>query len=181
LKKYLTYQLLTRKLSAVDPKNAQPVKPARGGTSLAKEAYGALLTTADVVRTSYEPIWAPYDLTRQQYNVLRILRGAESEGLPTLTIAERMIERTPGVTRIVDRLEAKGLVGREVRPGDRRFVYCRITEKGLQLLDALDEIVDEANRAAFGGLSDSELAELVVLLDRVRRAHAAPAEEDEES
>lgn len=123
------------------------------------------------MRTSFEAVCAPFDITAQQYNVLRILRGAEPEGLPTLTIAERMIERTPGITRMVDRLEAKGLVAREVRPHDRRCVYCRITKKGLSLLKLLDEPVEEFNRSAFRSLSEAELKRLVALLERARKVH----------
>src|ERR671932_1025617 len=130
----------------------------------ARSAYATLLSAADRVRASFETMCAPYDITAQQYNVLRILRGAEPEGLPTLVIAERMIERTPGITRMVDRLEAKGLVAREVRPHDRRCVYCRITQKGLSLLKLLDVPVEKFNRAAFCALSDAELKRLVALL-----------------
>src|SRR5881394_1663967 len=105
----------------------------------ARTPYSTLLSTAKKVRTFFETVCAPFGITGQQYNVLRILRGAEPAGLPTLTIAERMIERTPGITRMIDRLAAKGLVAREVRPHDRRCVYCRITQKGLRLLKLLDE------------------------------------------
>ncbi|HEX8097951.1 MAG TPA: MarR family transcriptional regulator [Pyrinomonadaceae bacterium] len=130
-----------------------------------------MLSAADRLRASFEAVCAPFDITAQQYNVLRILRGAEPEGLPTLTIAERMIERTPGITRMIDRLEAKGLVAREVRPDDRRRVYCRVTKKGLNLLKLLDEPVEEFNRSAFRALSDAELIQLVALLERTREAH----------
>ena len=139
--------------------------------SPAQSAYVNLLATADAVRTLFEKVCAPFDLTGQQYNVLRILRGAEPEGLPTLTIAERLIERTPGITRMIDRLEAKGLVWREIRPNDRRCVYCRITEKGLNLLQLLDEPVEEANHTAFGGLQNRELEELIALLVKTRKVH----------
>ena len=103
--------------------------------------------------------------------MLRILRGAGPEGLPTLTIAERMIERAPGITRMIDRLEAKGLVARETRPDDRRCVHCRVTEKGLELLRRLDGPVEEFNAAAFCGLSRAELSQLVALLAKLREAH----------
>jgi DNA-binding MarR family transcriptional regulator len=136
-----------------------------------RSVYATLLSVADRVRTSFEAVCAPFGITAQQYNVLRILRGAEPEGLPTLTIAERMIERTPGITRMIDRLEAKGLVAREVRPHDRRRVYCRITKKGLSLLKQLDEPVEEFNRSAFRTLSDAELRQLVALLERTWEAH----------
>ncbi|HEU4363896.1 MAG TPA: MarR family transcriptional regulator [Candidatus Krumholzibacteria bacterium] len=115
-------------------------------------------------------------VTLQQYNVLRILRGAEPDGLPTLVVAERMIERAPGITRMIDRLEEKGLVARERRGADRRCVHCRITGAGLDLLAGLDEPVDRADRAAFDALNQRELSELTSLLERVRDAHGAPAE-----
>jgi DNA-binding MarR family transcriptional regulator len=118
------------------------------------------------MKTYFETIVAPFDITGQQYNVLRILRGAEPEGLPTLTIAERMIERAPGITRMIDRLEAKELVGRENCPNDRRCVYCRITEKGLNLLELLDEPVEEADRAVFRGLDEAEIKQLIALLEK---------------
>ena len=139
----------------------------------AQVAYVTLLSTADRVRNFFETICAPYDITSQQYNVLRILRGAEPEGLPTLTIAERMIERTPGITRMIDRLEAKGLVAREVRPHDRRCVYCRITKKGLSLLKLLDDPVEEFNHSAFRALSETELKQLIALLAQTREAHGS--------
>jgi len=130
-----------------------------------------LPAVADRLRTFFETICVPFDITNQQYNVLRILRGAEPEGLPTLTIAERMIERTPGITRMIDRLEAKGLVVREIRPEDRRCVHCRITEKGLNLLELLDAPVEEANQAAFRGLNEREIEQITELLEKTREAH----------
>ena len=133
-------------------------------------AYVALLSTADKLKTLFEALCAPFDITGQQYNVLRILRGAEPDGLPTLTIAERMIESTPGITRMIDRLESKLLVTREIRPHDRRCVYCRITPKGLNLLKLLDEPCDESNHTAFRGLSAAELEQLTALLVKTRKA-----------
>ncbi|PYT03200.1 MAG: MarR family transcriptional regulator [Acidobacteria bacterium] len=152
-------------------KGSRPRAKKRPRQPRARTAYSTLLSTADKVRTFFETVCAPFRITGQQYNVLRILRGAEPEGLPTLTIAERMIERTPGITRMIDRLEAKGLVEREVRPHDRRCVYCRITRNGLKLLKQLDEPTEEANRAAFRGLSAAELAQLTALLLKARKAH----------
>jgi MarR family transcriptional regulator, organic hydroperoxide resistance regulator len=154
-------------------KGSRPTAQKRPRQPHVRTAYSTLLSTADKVRTFFETVCAPFDITGQQYNVLRILRGAEPVGLPTLTIAERVIERTPGITRMIDRLEAKGLVAREVRPHDRRCVYCRITQKGLNLLKLLAEPVEEANRAAFRGLSAAELEQLVKLLVKTRKAHEA--------
>ncbi|HWP44089.1 MAG TPA: MarR family transcriptional regulator [Blastocatellia bacterium] len=141
------------------------------GLAEAKAASIALLSTADRIRAFFESVCAPFNITAQQYNVLRILRGAGPEGLPTLTIAERMIERAPGITRMIDRLESKGLVEREVCPSDRRCVYCRITRKGLDLLASLDEPIEKANRVAFGGLSKAEIEQLTALLLKARKPH----------
>ena len=162
-----------------DKKDSQVAAKRRARQPRGRTAYSTLLSTADKVRTFFETVCAPFDITGQQYNVLRILRGAEPDGLPTLTIAERMIERTPGITRMIDRLEAKGLVAREVRPHDRRCVYCRITQKGLGLLELLDGPVEEANRAAFRGLSAAELEQLVALLVKAGEAHEADQEGSE--
>lgn len=133
--------------------------------------YSTLLSTADRIKTLFERVCEPFDITGQQYNVLRILRGAEPHGLPTLTIADRVIEKTPGITRMIDRLESKDLVTREIRPHDRRCVYCRITKKGLRLLKLLDEPVGEFNKKAFQGLTAKELEQLVELLLKTRKAH----------
>src|SRR3982751_1849888 len=98
-----------------------------------QQAGIGLLRTADALKRSIAKLIEPDGITPQQYNVLRILRGAGRDGLPTLTIGERMIEQTPGVTRLVDRLERKGLVARVPCPKDRRRVFCRITPEGLDL------------------------------------------------
>ena len=150
-------------------RTTQATKPSQ--PSLVQTAYVNLLATADVIRTLFEKVCAPFDITGQQYNVLRILRGAEPDGLPTLTIAERLIERAPGITRMIDRLESKGLVRREARSDDRRCVYCRITREGLNLLRPLDEPVEDANHKAFGGLTRREIEQLVALLLKTRQAH----------
>src|SRR3982751_6774361 len=108
-------------------------KPLENFRSREQQATLGLLRTADAVKRSLAQVVEPHGITPQQYNVLRILRGAGPDGLPTLTIGERMIEQTPGVTRLVDRLELKGLVARTPCPTDRRRVFCRITSVGLNL------------------------------------------------
>src|SRR6185295_1446948 len=102
--------------------------------SQSQQVVVALLRTADLVRRGLGRVLEPFDLTPQQYNVLRILRGAGERGLPTLEIAVRMIEEAPGITRLIDRLETKHLVSRERCKTDRRRVWCRITRDGLGLL-----------------------------------------------
>src|SRR3954453_3733829 len=144
------------------------LKQTRPFASKGEEAGVALMRTADLLRRHVAVVLAPFDITEQQYNVLRILRGAGEKGLPTLDIAERMIESTPGITRLIDRLETKKLVSRERCPTDRRQVFCRITKSGLTLLDQLDTPLTEASNSALGHLKKHELASLIDLLDRTR-------------
>jgi DNA-binding MarR family transcriptional regulator len=135
----------------------------------------ALLRTADVVRRYIARVLEPYGITPQQFNVLRILRGAHAEGTdgtPTLTIAERMIEEAPGITRLLDRLEAKGMVRRQRCPEDRRQVLCHATPQALDLLGRIDGAMDEADDTALGTLSEEDKAQLIRLLDAVRSSHA---------
>ncbi len=152
------------------------LKQSKPFNSPASEASVALVRTADLVRRSLASVVEMHGITTQQYNVLRILRGAGEKGLPTLEIAVRMIEQTPGITRLIDRLEAKRLVLRERCPTDRRQVFCRITNEGLGLLTSLDEPVRIAEQAALAPLSKRELAQLIALLDTARNGlHAALA------
>ena len=146
-------------------------KPPETFRSQEQRATLGLLRTSDALKRSLAQVVEPYGITPQQYNVLRILRGAGPDGLPTLTIGERMIEQTPGVTRLVDRLELKGLVARTPCPTDRRRVFCRITSVGLQLLSGLDEPVNRWDTQSVSVLAPSELDSLITLLDRVRSAN----------
>ena len=144
------------------------IKQRRPFGTRAQEATVALLRTADVVRRRLTQTVDPHGVTLQQYNVLRILKGAAPDPLPTLEIAARMIEAQPGITRLLDRLDAKGLVRRERCADDRRQVHCWITEEGLDLLADLDPVVDEADRAAVGALSAAQVEQLLRLLEVVR-------------
>jgi len=136
-----------------------------------QQATLGLLRTADALKRSLAQVIEPHGITPQQYNVLRILRGAGPDGLPTLTIGERMIEQTPGVTRLVDRLERKALVARTPCAKDRRRVFCRITAKGLDLLKELDEPVNRWDTQTVSVLPPSELDSFINLLDRVRASN----------
>jgi len=139
--------------------------------SESQEAVLGLFRTADMVRRRFGRLVEPFGLTLQQYNVLRILRGAGEEGLQTLTIGERMIEQTPGVTRLIDRLEAKGLVERRRKPGDRRCVICCISSEGLDVLAEIDPVLDEADDESLAMLHKEERRQLIDLLDRVREGY----------
>ncbi len=163
----------SRHRSPTEPPHPNSVQAAiqqtRPFASQQQEAFVGLLLAAEAVRWPVLDLLSGHDeLTMQQYNVLRILRGAEPTGLPTLEIAGRMIERTPGVTRLIDRLERKDLVQRIRGTQDRRQVICRITAHGLELLRKLDRPVERIESAVFAALDGSQLEVLLDLLNRVR-------------
>ncbi|MCR9244687.1 MAG: MarR family transcriptional regulator [bacterium] len=138
--------------------------------SSGQEALVNLLLTTDALRwrTSEMLGQRVEGLTMPQYNVLRILRGAGASGLPTLEIAERMMERTPGITRMLDRLEAKGWVERARSEADRRQVFCRLTRDGAKVVRSLDRPVDALDESMFAALSARERRDLIRLLDKLR-------------
>ena len=138
-------------------------------TSAAQEAAIAILRTADVLRRRVTTLIEPHGITPQQYNVLRILRSAGGKPMPTLEIADRLIEQTPGITRLLDRLEAKGLVRRKRCPDDRRLVHCWITAAGLELLAGLAPAVEALDASVVRGLAEWEVEHLIGTLERVRR------------
>ena len=163
--------------------DAQPKKPApttassvrdrirqtREFRSARQEGVIALLLAHDALRHRLVELLASAgEVTMQQYNVLRILRGAGPDGLPTLEIAERMIERSPGVTRLLDRLEKRGLVRRERSAQDRRQVFCRISAEGRELLARLDEPMNDLDEQSLGALSDEQVQLLIELLNKIR-------------
>ena len=149
----------------------EEIKQRRPFTSVAHEAAVGLLRTADLLRRQASSVVEPHGITLQQFNVLRILRGAGDAGTPTLEVADRMVEQTPGVTRLLDRLEQKGLVRRQRCPKDRRQHLCWILEQGVELLARLDEPVATVNRTSLKGLSGTDQRKLIRLLDLVRSAH----------
>jgi DNA-binding MarR family transcriptional regulator len=133
-----------------------------------EEGVVGLFRTADVVRRVLGGVVGARGITLQQYNVLRILRGAGSEGVPTLEIGERMIEQAPGVTRLLDRLEAKRLVRRERCRADRRQVLCWIEPAGTRLLGDLERPMRDAARRRLARLDGRDLDSLITLMEAVR-------------
>jgi DNA-binding MarR family transcriptional regulator len=133
-----------------------------------QEAILALQRTTDLFRRHFSELIGPHGISPQQYNVLRILRGAGTAGTPTLEIADRMVEKTPGITRLLDRLERKHLVRRRRCPEDRRQVLCWITESGLRLLAELDKPVAETGPRYLNSLSRAEVDQLIEMLGRIR-------------
>src|SRR5215218_8519756 len=112
--------------------------------SIRAEVAVSILRTAALIERHFAQVVASSGITVQQYNVLRILRGAGSEGLPTLVIRDRMIHAAPGITRLLDKLEKAGLARRERTASDRRQVFCYITDQGRAIVDELDEEMREA-------------------------------------
>ena len=162
----------------------EEIKQTRPFRSAGHEGLVSILRTAAEVQRSLSGVIETYDITFQQYNVLRILRGAGEAGLPTLAIRDRMIDEAAGITRLLDKLEANGHVRRERCTPDRRQVLCQITASGLTLLDALDPPVQALEDAGVAMLDGEQQRALLDLLAAVRagcRAHggAAPAEQDQ--
>jgi DNA-binding MarR family transcriptional regulator len=143
--------------------------------SPADEGIVTLLRTADAVRRALSAVVAPHGITLQQYNVLRILRGAGPGGLPTLDVSDRMIETTPGITRLLERLERKRLVRRRRCPEDQRRVLCFATPEALRALRALDGPVSAAADRILAPLGARRTRELSRLLDDARGAAFAEA------
>jgi DNA-binding MarR family transcriptional regulator len=129
-----------------------------------------VLRTADALLRDSEQILKPAALSNTQYNVLRILRGAGAQGLACREIADRMITRDPDITRLLDRLESRGLVFRTREREDRRVVKTRITSEGLRILRELDEPMRQLHRRQVQHISHRRLRLLVQLLSEVRQA-----------
>lgn len=142
--------------------------------SLEQEAFLNLWRTYDRLHVREEELFERYDLTPQQYNALRLLRGEGSGKLATLALAARLVSRAPDITRLVDKLEERGLIERE-RPSDnRRMVLIGLTDKGRALLTELDERVRECHVRQLGHLSQEQLRQLITLLQSARRVHEEP-------
>lgn len=152
---------------------ATEIRQSKPFASPEREASVTLLRTGDVLHHAVESALRPFGLSNEQYNVLRILKGAGEQGLPTLEIAERMVARSPNITRLVDKMAAKGLAERHQAEGDRRVVRVTATPRGRKALEELDRAI-ETVLAKLSPLGASRLGSLVRLLDAVRRRLAVP-------
>lgn len=144
--------------------------------SVQQEAFLNVLRTADHLTRALESLLKPYQLSATQYNVLRILRGMGAGqngsgvcgGVPCKVIGEQMITRDPDVTRLLDRLEARGLIARQRDTADRRVVTARITAEGMRVLAELDVPMGEFHRGRFPNLPEGKLGQLIELLEQAR-------------
>ncbi|MGA1981854.1 MAG: MarR family transcriptional regulator [Acidobacteriaceae bacterium] len=149
---------------------ANQAEPAPRRSHCPEEAvFLELCRTTDLLSRRLSPVLKAEDLSSNQYNVLRILRGTP-DGLPCGEIANRMITRDPDITRLLDRLEKRGLIARCRETKDRRMVMARITSDGLKLLARLDQPVRDAHRSQLGHLGRERLRALTALLQAARLA-----------
>jgi DNA-binding MarR family transcriptional regulator len=153
-------------------KEIKQPKPFR---TLEAEVFLNVLRTSALLTDEIAELLRSRGLTLPKYNVLRILRGAGADGLPSGEIGERMVSREPDMTRLLDRMEAAGLVVRERSAVDRRIVSARLTPEGLRVATELDDPVDSLHARQLGHLSNEELQGLCSLLERARdRDHLLP-------
>jgi DNA-binding MarR family transcriptional regulator len=136
-----------------------------------QEAYLNLWRTYDRLRVVEDELFGRHDLTAQQYNALRLLRAGHPGKTPTLALAARLVSRAPDITRLIDRLEERGLVDRIRPPGNRRVVEVGLTPTGITLLAELDAEVRACNSRMLGHLAPAELRSLVSLLRKARGPH----------
>ncbi|MEP6835912.1 MAG: MarR family transcriptional regulator [Gemmatimonas sp.] len=136
--------------------------------SLQQDAHLNLVRTFALLQDAFEQLFKPYGISNTQYNVLRILRGAESGGLCRNELRERLLTRMPDVTRLLDRMEEVGLIARERVTTDRRQVSTRLTKQGRRLVDDLDDVVLAEHQRTLGHLNKTELNSLIELLSRAR-------------
>ena len=144
------------------------IKQTKPFESLEDEAFVSVLRTAGAFQWREAELLKPYEITLPQYNVLRILRGAGPEGLICREIGERMIARDPDVTKLLDRLEARGFVSRERQEKDRRVIVARVTPEGLSLVAEIDGPVLKLTADLLGHLGERKLGTLIRLLEEAR-------------
>jgi DNA-binding MarR family transcriptional regulator len=147
---------------------------------LEAEVFVGVLRTADALSRGAEALLKPAGLSGTQYNVLRILQGAGSEGLACSEIGERLISRDPDMTRLLDRMEARGWIARARQQQDRRVVKTRITEDGLRILEELDAPVRELHRRQLNHIPERDLRQLSMLLERAREPGDSGTPDDPE-
>ena len=149
-------------------KLTQEIRQKKPFPSIQEEAILSIVRTADLLVMPMNEVLRPANLSQSQYNVLRILRGAGADGLPCGEISERMVRRDPDLTRLLDRLETRGLVARARGTADRRVVMASITPDGLALLASLDEPVQSSVKKCLRHVSSERLKDLVAILDEIR-------------
>jgi DNA-binding MarR family transcriptional regulator len=136
--------------------------------TISKKTVLNILYTQNTIADKFNELLKPFDISNEQFNVLRILRGQKGKPANMCVIQERMVAKTSNTTRLVDKLLLKNLVTREVCPDNRRKIEVQITQKGLDLLDQLDPKVIQYENSFSNNLSSEELAKLNLLLEKFR-------------
>jgi DNA-binding MarR family transcriptional regulator len=136
-----------------------------------QETYLALWRTYDRLRSLEDSLFAEFELTAQEYNLLRLLRAASPDAVPTLSMVDRLVSRAPNVTRMLDHLEERGFIVRCRSTEDRRAVLVSITDSGLALLERIAEPLKECHERQLGHLSPSDMKHLRQLLLKARTPH----------
>jgi DNA-binding MarR family transcriptional regulator len=136
-----------------------------------QEAYLNLWRTYDLLRSIEDGLFATFGLSAQQYNALRLLRGEHPGTLPTLALAGRLVTQAPDITRLLDKLEERGLIERQRLDSNRRVVQVGITTAGLALLKEMDDPVRQCGRKQLGHLPAADLSRLTDILRAAREPH----------
>jgi DNA-binding MarR family transcriptional regulator len=152
----------------MSPDLRDELKQERPFRSIHEEAHLNLIRTTNRITDALELVLKQHGITSTQYNVLRILRGAEPKGLCRNEVSERLLNRMPDATRLLDRMEEADLVSRARDTEDRRLVTTHLTKKGRSLVDSLDEVVDRQHERHLGHLSNKQLKALIDLLTEAR-------------
>lgn len=154
--------------------HSRQTRPSRRFDSLEQEVFLNLWRTYDRLRAFEDELFERFDLTPQQYNALRVLRSVHPEKLNTLELAARLVSRAPDITRLLDKLEQRGLIGRDRPAENRRIVRIGIAEAGEALLDSMREPILKCHTKQLGHLTQQQLRELVALLHVAREPHEIP-------
>jgi len=154
----------------VPGKLQEELKQTRPFARIEEEAVLNVMRTAEVIERVLSDFLKGFDLSPVQYNVLRILRGAEPAGATCSQIGERLLTRDPDITRLLDRMELRGWIERERSREDRRAVITRVSETGMQLVNRIDRPIEAMNQSKMGRFGHDDLAVLVTTLERVREA-----------
>jgi DNA-binding MarR family transcriptional regulator len=157
---------MVRSTTATEPPQ---LVPRTKKTKVQYQAYLSIVQAAEDMRRDFAELFRAYDLSTPQYNVLRILRGAGPDGLMCSDVSSRLLTHDSDVTRLLDRLDRRGLIERARSTEDRRVVRAHITDVGLVLLASLDGPVDALHQRQLGHVSQARLIEVSTLLTDVRK------------
>ncbi|MGE0756117.1 MAG: MarR family winged helix-turn-helix transcriptional regulator [Pirellulaceae bacterium] len=149
-------------------------RPAPHFDSLEQEVFLSIWRTYDRLKMLEDELFARFDLTPQQYNVLRLLRAESPDAIPTLALQTRLVSRAPDITRMLDKLEERGLIVRDRPAGNRRVVQVALASGGHELLDAIAGPLRECHARQLGHMTAAQLKQLTQLLHAARKPHEDP-------